>query len=285
MRFYIFDARGTTEPYGRDSMLGRVIDVVKVAHPDVIVEHVQHTASISINNATRDPLAPSGDNSANQIVAWLRGRIAQLGPDDFYIVLGYSLGAVGTTRHLKTYGGDHRCLMYGNIANPSRRSGSTYGLPEGVDPNPISRGNDPRSGIYATQGTGTTVHSLATAVPLVEVANPGDVMTACPKVSPLHAFAGPVMAFSFTNPGDLIEELRNGGIEEIVENVLNIGNWANARWWTWIGDLQAFMTRTHTLDYGLPMWRNSAGRPVSGIKLLADQCNWRIARAKAARNG
>ncbi|MGZ9829939.1 hypothetical protein ACXYTP_23785 [Tsukamurella ocularis] len=279
-RFFIFDARGTTEPY-EGNMLGHVIALVRRAHPDVRVEHVVHAASISLNNATRDPLAPSGNNSANQIVAWLRARIAQLGPDDRYIVLGYSLGAVGTARHLKLYGGDHRCLMYGNIASPSRRAGTIYGLPEGLDHNPMTRANDRRSGIYATQGTGTAVHSLGTAVPLVEIANPSDVMTSCPAVSPLHAFAGPVMAFDFRRPGDLVEQLREGGIEDIVENLANVGNWANPRWWTWIGDLAAFMQRTHTLDYGLPMWRDSANRPVSGIELLARQIAWRISREKA----
>ena len=39
----------------------------------------------------RDPLAPSGDNSATQVVNWLRSRIGALGPRDRYIVLGYSL--------------------------------------------------------------------------------------------------------------------------------------------------------------------------------------------------
>lgn len=283
MTVYVFRARGTTEPYGRESMLGHVTDLIRRAHPDVVIEDVVHSASISIDNATRDPLAPSGDNCANQIVAWLNARIARLGPDDLFIVLGYSLGAVGTTRWLKQYRlGGARCLMVGHIASPSRRPGTSYGLPNGYDSDPVRHTLDPRAGIYSTQGTGTVPHDLGAVVPLVEIANPNDVMTSCPKVSPLHAFAGPVMAADLRDPGALFDQLRAGGIERIVASVANVANWANARWWTWAGDLAAFMQHTHTTDYALPMWRDSAGKPVSGIDLLARQANWRIGRALQA---
>ncbi|RDB46203.1 cutinase family protein [Tsukamurella tyrosinosolvens] len=283
MTVYVFRARGTTEPYGRASMLGHVTDQVRRVHPGVVIEDVVHSASISFDNATRDPLAPSGDNCANQIVAWLNQRVAQLGPNDVFVVLGYSLGAVGVTRWLAQHRpGGARCLMVGLIANPSRRAGTTYGLPNGYDSDPVRHTLDARAGIYSTQGTGTVAHHLGSTVPLVEIANPNDVMTSCPKVSPLHSFAGPVMAADLRDPGALIEQLRAGGIERIVASVANVANWANARWWTWVGDLDAFMKHTHTTDYALPMWRGSDGRPVSGIDLLARQANWRIGRALQA---
>ncbi|AKJ71827.1 hypothetical protein TIN4_30 [Tsukamurella phage TIN4] len=283
-RFFIFDARGITESYEPVGnfvpMLTKVIRLVKKVHPDVVVEHIQYRASISAINADRDPFAPSGDNGANDVVKWLRARIAKLGPEDYYIILGYSGGAVGTTRHLKLYGGDHRCLMYGNIANPSRAAGNTYGVGNGFDWNPITRRNELREGIYATQGTGTTVHNLSTKVPLVEIANPNDVMTSCPKASPLHAFAGPVMAFDFRNPFDLIKQLRERGIEEIARNMLTVDNWLNPGWRSWPWDLDAYMKHTHTTDYELKGWADSNGKGISGVELLARQINWRISRVR-----
>lgn len=284
MAVYIFRARGTTEPYGRTSMLGHVTDQIQRVHTDAVIEDVVHSASISVNNAARDPLAPSGDNCANQIVAWINRRVAQLGPRDLFIVLGYSLGAVGTTRWLAQWRplpNSARCLMVGHIASPSRAPGATYGIPNGFDSDPMRHVLDARAGIYSTLGTRTVPFHLGSPVPLVEIANPNDVMTSCPKVSPLNAFAGPVMAADLRNPAALFAQLSRGGIEQIVSSVANVANWANARWWTWVGDLDAFMKHTHTTDYALPMWRGSDGRPVSGIDLLARQCNWRITREKA----
>ncbi|AKJ71720.1 hypothetical protein TIN2_30 [Tsukamurella phage TIN2] len=284
-RFFIFDARGITESYEPVGnfvpMLTRVVRLVKKVHPDVIVEHIQYRASISAINADRDPFAPSGDNGANDIVKWLRARIAKLGPEDYYIVVGYSGGAVGTTRHLKLFGGDHRCLMYGNIASPSRSSATTYGLGNGFDWNPITRFNEPRSGIYSTQGTRTTVHNLGTAIPLVEIANPADVMTSCPQVSPLHVFAGPVMAFDLKNPLELIGQLQARGIDDIARNMLTPTNWLCPGWTSWPSDLIAYSRHTHTTDYfDLKLFRDSANKAISGVELLARQINWRISRVR-----
>lgn len=286
-KFYIFDARGTGEPYDINSpvtpMLGHIIKQVQATHPDVVVEHVQFTASLSVLAGSRDPLAPSGDNAANQIVRWLRERIAQLGPDDRYIVLGYSLGATGTTRWLVLSGyTDLRCLMVGHIASPSRRAGTTYGVENGIDVNPFPAATNLRSGIYSTQGTLTSPNHIGSPVPLVEIANPNDVMTSCPKNSPLHAFAGPVMAFSFSDPDGFLEELIEGdGIEDVVASLTRWDNWLDPGWRSWPGDLQAYMTHSHTTDYGLKLWRDSSGKAVSGIDLLARQINWRISREKA----
>ena len=175
-KFYIFDARGTGEPYDINSpvtpMLGHIIKQVQATHPDVVVEHVQFTAALGVLAGSRDPLAPSGDNAANQIVRWLRERIAQLGP---------------------------------------------------------------------------------------------------------------VMAFSFSDPDGFLEELiEGGGIEDVVASLTRWDNWLDPGWRSWPGDLQAYMTHSHTTDYGLKLWRDSSGKAVSGIDLLARQINWRISREKAA---
>lgn len=276
MSVYIFRSRGTGEPYGTaDTMLGAVTDRVFAAHPGVVVEDVIHAASMSINNPAHDPLAPSGENCANAVVAWLNRRVSRLNPDDLFIVLGYSLGAVGTTRWLRQYrpvAGGPTLLMVGHVANPSRRETTSYGLPYTAG----------ASGIYSTQGTGTVANTHASPLPLIEIVNPADVMTTCYAESPLHAFSGPVMAFTATDPGDLVEDLIDGGIEQVMASVLNFANWFRPHFWTWAGELHAFMTGgVHTTAYHIPMWRDSAGQPVSGVELLARQCSWRITRATA----
>lgn len=287
-KILILDARGTGEPYSDDTMLGHVYGLVRRDHPDVEIVHVQYDAALGVLAGSRDPLAKSGDNAADAIVAWLVAFIAQLGPNDRYIVLGYSLGAVGTTRWLKLHGHlDRRCLMVGHIASPSRAAGTSYGVNNGVDVNPWPQRIDLRSGIYSTQGSGTVPYHIGSPVPLVEIANPNDVMTSCPKYSPLHSFAGPVMAFTLADPVDLVDELLTGGedgngnVYEIMAALLTPENWLNPGWSSWPFDLQAYMTHSHTTDYGLPLWRNSAGKFVSGITLLGAQISWRITRAKA----
>ncbi|KXO99099.1 hypothetical protein [Tsukamurella pseudospumae] len=260
MSDFVFCARGTGEPYA-----GNMLDNVVGRLRDVTVEQVVHSASISLDNAARDPLAPSGDNSATQIVNWLRTRIAALHPGDRDIVLGYSLGAVGVIRWLKTSPDTRGCLMVGTIADPSRRGGVSYGMPIATD----------RSGIYSTSGTGTVPHDQRSPVPLIEIASPGDVMTSCPAVSPLHAFAGPVMAFTLTDPNALIAQLVDDGIEDVVSDLANVGHWFEPGWWSWPADLAGFASGAHTTAYGLPMWRDSANRPVSGIDLLARVCSWK----------
>lgn len=266
MTDFVFCARGTGEPYA-----GNMLDNVTRNIRGVTVEQVVHSASISLDNPTRDPLAPSGDNSADQIVNWLRHRIAVLGPHDRYIVLGYSLGAVGVTRWLKVATDTARCVLVGTIADPSRRAGVSYGLPIPPD----------RFGIYATGGTGTVPNDQHSTPPLYEIANPNDVMTSCPAVSPLHAFAGPVMAFALTDPGALVSQLLARGIEDVVSDLANVRYWADPGWWSWPSDLVGFTNGQHTTAYGLPMWRDSANRPVSGIDLLTHVCNWRLTAVMA----
>ncbi|WP_336672093.1 hypothetical protein [Tsukamurella sp. USMM236] len=260
MSVFVFCARGTGEPVS-----GNMLDNVTRQLREVTVEQVIYSASISLDNAARDPLAPSGDNSATQVVDWLRSRTAALHPGDRYIVLGYSLGAVGVNRWLKTSADTAGCLMVGTIADPSRRAGVSYGLP--IAPN--------RFGIYATGGTGTVPNDQRSPVPLFEIASPGDVMTSCPAVSPLHAFAGPVMAFTLTDPNRLIAQLVDDGIEDVVSDLANVGHWFDPGWWSWPADLSGFASGQHTTAYGLPMWRDSANRPVSGIDLLARVCSWK----------
>ena len=260
MSVFVFCARGTGEPVS-----GNMLDNVTRQLRDATVEQVAYSASISVDNASRDPLAPSGDNSATQVVDWLRSRVAALHPGDRYIVLGYSLGAVGVIRWLGTSPDTAGCLMVGTIADPSRRSAVSYGLP--IAPN--------RLGIYATGGTGTVTNDQRSPVPLFEIASPGDVMTSCPAVSPLHAFAGPVMAFTLTDPNRLIAQLVDDGIDDVVSDLANVGHWFDPGWWSWPADLAGFASGQHTTAYGLPMWRDSANRPVSGIDLLARVCSWK----------
>ncbi|WP_019204019.1 hypothetical protein [Tsukamurella sp. 1534] len=261
MTVFVFCARGTGEP-----TTGNMLDNVTRRIHGAVVEQVVHTASISLDNAAGDPLAPSGDNSANQIVHWLDDRISALGPGDRYIVLGYSLGAVGAIRWLRRGTGTARCLLVGTIAGPSRRAGVSYGLPIATD----------LSGIHSSGGTGTVSNDQRSAPPLYEIANPRDVMTSCPRVSPLHAFAGPVMAFGLTTPQTLVAQLLDRGIEDVVSDLANAAHWLDPGWWSWPADLAGFATGQHTTAYGLPMWRDSANRPVSGIDLLARVCNWKI---------
>lgn len=264
MTVFVFTARGATEP-----LVGNMIDQVTRQLKHVTVEEIPHTASMSINNANRDPLAPSGDNSATQVVDWLNARTARLTPSDRFIVLGHSLGSVGVTRWLKQTT-DHRCLMVGHIANPSRRAGVSYGMPA----------RPGTSGIYAPWGT--VPNDQRSTIPVYEIANPGDVITSCPASSPLHAFAGPVMAASLRDPGKLIDQLRTRGIEEVLMNIANIRHWTNPSWWSWPADLNGFASGQHTTAYSQPMWRDSNARPVSGIDLLARVCQWRAGQALKA---
>lgn len=261
MSDFIFCARGTGEP-----LTGNMLDNVTRQVRNVTVEQVMYSASISLDNSGRDPLAPSGDNSATQVVNWLRSRIGALGPRDRYIVLGYSLGSVGAIRWLKSTLDVAGCLMVGTVADPSRRAGTSYGLPIRAD----------RFGIYATGGTGTVANDQRSPLPLFEIANPNDVMTSCPAVSPLHAFAGPVMAFGLTTPESVVAQLLDRGIEDVVSDLANLAHWFDPGWWSWPADLAGFAGGQHTTAYGLPMWRDSANRPVSGIDLLARVCNWKL---------
>lgn len=255
MTDYWFWARGTTEPFG-NNMLSNSVGKMLPKH--VVQVEIPHSASISINNAKGDPLAPSGSNCANQIVDWLDTTVADLLPGDRYAVSGYSLGAVGIGRWLNRGQYDHRLLAAGQLASPVRQGGTNTG--NWIDPT--------RSGIYRMWQKPSDLYR-ATIPPLYEIANANDVMTSCPEKSPLPEFAGPVMAAELGKPWELIAQLENGGIDSIVRDLTNVQNWFSKDWWGWGKQLQQFATTEHTHAYFRNEWVLPNGSKGTGVACLA----------------
>lgn len=173
------------------------------------------------------------------------------------VTIGFSLGGVLTTEHLSRTDNpnNRKVVMSGNIANPRRRAGKSYGLPsfgEGIFGRPI---NDPRQ--------------------WAEIANPGDVMTSMPADSPLRLGSDLIQWMSLSDPlrwaTDVIAKLPAVQAQLLGADGRRL---FDPRFWQSFPEAINLLNGyarggTHTTAYFQPMWRDWKGRPISGIDLLA----------------
>lgn len=259
----VFTVRGTAEA-PNSNMLSGVIG--ELGAPFTHAE-IAYSASVSIVNLGADPFAPSGIDSVTEGVASLRKAVASIPAGGQYVVLGYSLGAIVVTRWLAARGPDPRCLLVGGLANPARLDGNSHGavsVGSGVcthtavgAPNP----GDPGSG--GTRLSGTRV---------IEIASPADVITSCPEDSIVRFLPGPLMSFSLARPDEELRQLIESSLPQAELLALSGGQ----GWWEALSQLpqawnliEGYFQGRHTADYAQPLWRDAAGRAISGIDLMA----------------
>ncbi|QOC55743.1 lysin B [Gordonia phage Archimedes] len=239
--------RGTGEaPGSSENMLANVYRKL----PYGLDHDLGYPATISFANAQHSLFGISGDRSVFMGVELLRDLIRR-SPDDEFVLLGYSLGAIVVSKFIES--ADPAWLrqirVVGNIANPLRLRGSGVGRP-------------------ASTGFGLAgqrkVHPAEP--PVIEIANPADFITNAAPNSLFRPFVEEILAFSVRDPGPAAAKFFGDTI--LGNNQIPIESLWDGRLDQAVADGRGYLTTAHTLDYGAPNWEY-LGRRISGTDLLA----------------
>ncbi|SLG39968.1 Uncharacterised protein [Mycobacteroides abscessus subsp. abscessus] len=195
----ILTLRGTTERPGPGSLLASLTPQLD---PGIVVHDVDYPAAIGPANPDHNPLGGvSLYDSVEAGVAEIARLVARA--DEPVGLVGYSLGAMAISRYLErcrsgwiTAGFDaNRIAFVGLVANPLRAEGDSI---------------DGKAHGWGIAGQ----HGPWPVLPVFEIANPGDMITACPANSPLRYLADSLTFASATDLGlwkaDIMSRLRTG---------------------------------------------------------------------------
>lgn len=184
MRYDVFTLRGTAEPY--DDPTNMLVDITRRLNPDLFNEpvDVDYPASIGPanpqNNPRGVPLLVSVLDGKVNLAAHIRDT-----SNPNVIVIGYSLGAMVVSAFLEDMAaGAHylqglqvsRVVLMSNPRRAPETPGGTYGI----------------AGVHDDYPDG---------LPVVEVWNPADGITACPDGSPLRLVADGIANMSLAVGG------------------------------------------------------------------------------------
>lgn len=242
--------RGTGEAPGSSSnMLANVYRQL----PGGLDHDVSYPATISFANAQHNLFGISGDRSVILGVEMLRDLLRRSDPDDRFVLLGYSLGAIVISKFIESADPEwlRRIVVVGNIANPLRLRGASVGRPA----------NRPFG--FGLAGE-RKVHPAEPMV--IEIVNPLDFITNAAPDSLFRPFVEEILAFSVQDPGPAAAKFFGDTI--LGKNEVPIQALWDGRLDQAVADGRGYLTTAHTLDYGAPNWEY-LGRRISGTDLLA----------------
>lgn len=216
---------------------------------------LQYPASIALANAAGNLRGVSETVSRRVGVNRLRAEV--LRSPEPAILAGYSLGALVVSDFLEQATGNLMVLpeiaAVVNIANPARHRSQSYGLPS------FGYGLDGEHGVWPD-------------APVFEIANPVDMITSAPDLSPWRQLAIALRQTSLADPWrtataflDSLDDMHRLSLGE---------NWTDPQWWRAYAEAPAWLRGylfdgQHTFAYGQDLWRDPKGLPTSGISLAA----------------
>ncbi|AOE44392.1 lysin B [Gordonia phage Ghobes] len=213
-------------------------------------EEVTYPASISFANQNRNLFGVSGDRSVLLGVEQLRATLRNAHPDDRFVVLGYSLGALVGTKFLESLEPVLRSkvLAAGFVANPLRPKGLSAG-----------RGDVGGFGLVDSV-------ELPWLERRWELARPDDVVTAARADSLFRPWAEEVLAFSVADPAPAVQKFFWDTL--LGKNQLPVAALFDGRFEQAAKDARGYLSTAHTLGYGLRQW-NYWGLQLSATDWLA----------------